>query len=92
MLRSNPTVFGPVASNPVSRLIEILAASEEALRALRSARARAHEPSAACTSRAEGDHGGDADDLPDAQHAFACAGHAQLATRLAGLAVRGGKR
>ncbi|MER5556723.1 IS1380 family transposase [Streptomyces sp. NPDC002793] len=43
MLRAEPTVFGPVASDPtVSRLIEALAASEEkALQAIRSARARA---------------------------------------------------
>ncbi len=43
MLRCEPAVFGPVASDPtVSRLIDALAASgEKALRAIRSARAEA---------------------------------------------------
>ncbi|MFF4214648.1 IS1380 family transposase [Streptomyces sp. NPDC001796] len=43
MLRAEPAVFGPVASDPtVSRLIDTLAASgEKALRAIRSARAQA---------------------------------------------------
>jgi hypothetical protein len=41
MLRAEPAVFGPVASDPtVSRLIDTLAASgEKALRAIRAARA-----------------------------------------------------
>ncbi|KFG71654.1 IS1380 family transposase [Streptomyces mutabilis] len=45
MLRAEPAVFGPVASDPtVSRLIDTLAASgEKALRAIRSARAEARE-------------------------------------------------
>ncbi|MFJ6463087.1 IS1380 family transposase [Streptomyces sp. NPDC091387] len=43
MLRAEPAVFGPVASDPtVSRLIDTLAASgEKALRAIRAARAQA---------------------------------------------------
>src|SRR5690242_18695717 len=43
MLRAEPAVFGPVASDPtVSRLIDTLAASgEKALRAIRAARAEA---------------------------------------------------
>ncbi|MFE5109460.1 IS1380 family transposase [Streptomyces sp. NPDC056663] len=45
MLRAEPAVFGPVASDPtVSRLIETLAASgDTALRAVRSARAEARD-------------------------------------------------
>ncbi|MGC5365453.1 transposase, partial [Streptomyces sp. DT24] len=45
MLRAEPTVFGPVASEPtVSRLIDNLAASgEKALRAIRAARAEVRE-------------------------------------------------
>ncbi|MFF7581336.1 IS1380 family transposase, partial [Streptomyces sp. NPDC008061] len=45
MLRAEPAVFGPVASDPtVSRLIDTLAASEEkALRAIRAARAEVRQ-------------------------------------------------
>jgi DDE family transposase len=45
MLRAEPAVFGPVASDPtVSRLVATLAASgEKALRAIRAARAEARE-------------------------------------------------
>ncbi|MFF7899612.1 IS1380 family transposase [Streptomyces sp. NPDC088817] len=45
MLRAEPAVFGPVASDPtVSRLVDTLAASgEKALRAIRAARAEARE-------------------------------------------------
>ncbi|MEU1459382.1 IS1380 family transposase [Streptomyces sp. NPDC005727] len=45
MLRAEPAVFGPVASDPtVSRLIDTLAASgEKALRAIRAARAEVRE-------------------------------------------------
>lgn len=45
MLRAEPAVFGPVASDPtVSRLIDTLAASgEQALRAIRSARAEVRQ-------------------------------------------------
>lgn len=47
MLRAEPAVFGPVASDPtVSRLIDTLAASEErALRAIRAARAESADTS-----------------------------------------------
>ncbi|WP_306190949.1 IS1380 family transposase [Streptomyces sp. MK5] len=45
MLRAEPAVFGPVASDPtVSRLVDALAASgEKALQAIRSARAQARQ-------------------------------------------------
>ncbi|MCX5555285.1 IS1380 family transposase [Streptomyces sp. NBC_00038] len=45
MLRAEPAVFGPVASDPtVSRLVDTLAASgEKALRAIRAARAEARQ-------------------------------------------------
>ncbi|MEU7088412.1 IS1380 family transposase [Streptomyces achromogenes] len=45
MLRAEPTVFGPVASDPtVSRLVDALAVSgEKALQAIRAARAQARE-------------------------------------------------
>ncbi|MEV0495923.1 IS1380 family transposase [Streptomyces atratus] len=45
MLRAEPAVFGPVASDPtVSRLVDVLAASgEKALRAIRAARAEVRE-------------------------------------------------
>ncbi len=45
MLRAEPAVFGPVASDPtVSRLVDTLAASgEKALQAIRAARAEARQ-------------------------------------------------
>ncbi|WP_148590559.1 IS1380 family transposase, partial [Streptomyces sp. WAC01526] len=60
MLRAEPAVFGPVASDPtVSRLLDSLAASgEKALRAIRSARAEARERVWRTAGRAAPDTGG----------------------------------
>ena len=60
MLRAEPAVFGPVASDPtVSRLIDTLAASgEKALQAIRSARAQAHERVWQLAGQAAPDAGG----------------------------------
>ncbi|WP_329472111.1 IS1380 family transposase [Streptomyces sp. NBC_01723] len=60
MLRAEPAVFGPVASDPtVSRLIDTLAASgEKALRAIRSARAEVRQRAWRLAGRAAPDAGG----------------------------------
>ncbi|MEV5937109.1 IS1380 family transposase [Streptomyces sp. NPDC052079] len=60
MLRAEPAVFGPVASDPtVSRLIDTLAASgEKALQTIRSARAQARERIWQLAGRAAPDAGG----------------------------------
>ncbi len=60
MLRAEPAVFGPVASDPtVSRLIDTLAASDlKALQAIRSARAQARERVWQLAGRAAPDAGG----------------------------------
>ncbi|WP_443030935.1 transposase [Streptomyces sp. CB02400] len=60
MLRAEPAVFGPVASDPtVSRLIDTLAASgERALQAIRSARAQARQRVWQLASRAAPDADG----------------------------------
>ncbi|MEU8741382.1 IS1380 family transposase [Streptomyces halstedii] len=59
MLRAEPSVFGPVASDPtVSRLIDTLATSrKKALRAIRAARAQARE----CVWRLAGSRAPDAE-------------------------------
>ncbi|NEA15552.1 IS1380 family transposase, partial [Streptomyces halstedii] len=60
MLRAEPAVFGPVASDPtVSRLIDTLAASgEKALQAIRSARAEVRQCVWRLAGRAAPDAGG----------------------------------
>ncbi|MEU5720197.1 IS1380 family transposase, partial [Streptomyces sp. NPDC020403] len=60
VLRAEPAVFGPVASDPtVSRLIDTLAASgEKALQAIRSARAQARQRVWQLADRAAPDAGG----------------------------------
>ncbi|MEU5093689.1 IS1380 family transposase [Streptomyces sp. NPDC020996] len=60
MLRAEPAVFGPVASDPtVSRLIDTLAASgEKALRAIRAARAEARQRAWQLADREAPDAGG----------------------------------
>ncbi|MHC5902717.1 IS1380 family transposase [Streptomyces sp. S6] len=60
MLRAEPAVFGPVASDPtVSRLVDTLAASgEKALRAIRAARAEARRRAWQLADREAPDAGG----------------------------------
>lgn len=61
MLRAEPAVFGPVASDPtVSRLVDTLASSgDQALRAIRAARAEVRSHVWKVASKSAPDHGGE---------------------------------